>query len=136
MDCDFDNDEMRCQYCDWRAGGRDWRRNCKGRAGEIGVGWRLEIILNGMNAKKVGGCNCNEMISKMNRWGITGCREHRAEIVEHLKAAYKETSWADFAAASAKAITSGLAFKINPLDPFGSLVDEAIRLAEVSPPAT
>lgn len=81
-------------------------------------------------------CQCDEMLSKMNAWGVAGCREHRAEIVEHLKAAYKETSWADFATASSKAIASGLAFKINPLDPFGSLVDEAIRLAEVSPPAS
>jgi hypothetical protein len=70
------------------------------------------------------------MLAKMNRWGVDGCREHRAEIIAHLKAAYQETSWADFATASAKAIASGLAFSINPLDPFGSLVDEAIRRAE------
>jgi hypothetical protein len=95
-----------------------------------GPGNRLKEIIGSVGLEKTGGCRCDEMLVKMNAWGIDGCREHRAEIIAHLKAAYKETSWADFATASAKAIASGLAFSINPLDPFGSLVDEAIRRAE------
>jgi hypothetical protein len=35
-------------------------------------------------------------------------------------------------AAAARAVISGVAFRLNPLDPFGCLVDEAIRQAEVS----
>lgn len=33
------------------------------------------------------------------------------------------------------AVKTGLAWKINLLDPYGSLVDEAIRCAEASEPA-
>ena len=138
--CDFDNDAMTCPWCGYVAGGRNWNKNCLKRpvlARIPGAGDKLHGLISSIGVKRVGGCvSCGEMLGKMNAWGITGCRENRAEIVAHLKAAYRETSWADFAAASAKAIASGLAFKINPLDPFGSLVDEAIRLAEVSPPAT
>lgn len=136
IDCEFNNDAMTCPRCGFKAGGRDWRKNCPLGSGLPAVGSELMLMVDRIRLQNVPGCRCREMARKMNGWGVDGCREHRAEIVEHLKAAYKETSWADFAAASAKAIASGLAFKLNPLDPFGSLVDEAIRLAEVSPPAT
>lgn len=73
------------------------------------------------------------MIAKMNHWGVDGCREHRDEIIEHLRKAYKQTSTPELLAATAKAVTSGLAFKLNPLDPLGSLVDLAIERAAVPP---
>jgi len=34
------------------------------------------------------------------------------------------------ARAAVNAVKTGLAWKINPLDPYGSLLDEAIRRAE------
>lgn len=79
-------------------------------------------------------CNgaCDEMRRKMDTLGPTGCREHRAEIIEHLRKAYKATSTAELLAAAAKAVTSGLAFHLNPLDPLGSLVDLAIERASSS----
>ncbi len=31
-----------------------------------------------------GGCSCRDWELKMNRWGISGCEEHRQEIIDHL----------------------------------------------------
>ncbi len=76
--------------------------------------------------------SCQKMAAKMYARGTEGCQKHRAEIIEHLRTSYKETSTAEVWAAVANSVTTGLAFKLNPLDPFGSLVDEAIRRAEAS----
>lgn len=37
--------------------------------------------------------------------------------------------WKDKVAAAARAVATGLAFKLNPLDPFPALIDEAIHRA-------
>jgi len=66
----------------------------------------------------------------MNMLGVEGCRKHREALVKAVRNAYKRTGTVEVLAAAAKAVASGLAFKLNPLDPFGSLVDEAIRRAE------
>lgn len=97
------------------------------------VGTQLHAALTQLGVKPVTGCGCSRMIAKMNAWGVDGCREHRTEIIEHLRKAYKQTSTAELLAAAAKAVTSGLAFKLNPLDPLGSLVDLAIERAAVPP---
>lgn len=72
------------------------------------------------------------MIRRMNHWGVSGCRANRAKIVAHLRSAYKAASYVELAKAAGKAVTTGLAFRINPLDPIGSIIDEAIRLAEAA----
>jgi len=33
IDCDFDNDAMTCPRCGFKAGGRDWHKNCLNTAG-------------------------------------------------------------------------------------------------------
>lgn len=96
-----------------------------------GPGTELKSLLELLGAKKTAGCGCDEMIGRMNAWGPSGCREHRAEIVEHLGTAYSDLSMGELATATAGAITSGLALRLNPLDVCGSLVDEAIRRAEL-----
>jgi hypothetical protein len=83
--------------------------------------------------KSVGCKRCDEMMEKMNAWGPGGCRAHRAEIVEHLRTSYKEVSYTALAKAAASGILSGLALRLNPFDPLGSLVDEAIRRSEITP---
>ncbi len=143
MICDFDNDALTCPRCKFalrplgrtlalaakiEATGRTWIKNCD----LAGVGDFLAQIIHSVGGKPATGCQCRELRGKMNQWGAAGCREHRAEIVEHLRKAYKGTSAVELLTAAAKAVTSGLAFKLNPLDPFGSLVDEAIRRAEAS----
>lgn len=95
-----------------------------------GVGDRLQLILAGLSIKKKGCGRCDEMIGRMNAWGVAGCREHRAEIAEHLKTAYEELTWSEWLLAIARAATNGLVLRINPFDRIGSLVDEAIRQFE------
>jgi hypothetical protein len=72
------------------------------------------------------------MIRNMNSWGIEGCREREAEIADRLRDAYKETSWQQSLAAVSRSVRNGLAFRLNPLDPFTGLVREAIRIAEAA----
>jgi transposase len=72
---------------------------------------------------------------KMNLWGAEGCRVHRAAIAAWLKESAAATSWLEKAATAAKLIGKSW---FNPLDPYGSLVDEAIRRAVAAvdaPPA-
>jgi len=68
----------------------------------------------------------------MNAWGVAGCREHRAEIIDHMRANAKSYGWSTVATAAAKAVLTGIAFRLSILDPYGSLVDEAIRLAKAA----
>lgn len=65
----------------------------------------------------------------MEQWGVEGCIAHRAEIVEWLRTAAEERGWSAVIAAAIEAVKTGEAFTMNPLDPYGSLVDEAIRRA-------
>lgn len=75
---------------------------------------------------------CIEFMNKMDIWGVASCIQHKAEIVTHIRAKARETSWATTIKAAAKATASGLAFKINPIDPAPGLVAEAIRLAGIN----
>ena len=65
----------------------------------------------------------------MDGWGVAGCRERRAEIVEWLKSQERKASWGTRLFAAFRTVTSGM-WWLNPLDPLGSLTDEAIRRAE------
>jgi hypothetical protein len=74
----------------------------------------------------------------MNRLGVDGCRANRARLVEKLKLNAQRYSWGDVATAVANASKNAVVSAVhlervwipNPLDPYGSLLDEAIRLAE------
>lgn len=57
------------------------------------------------------------MVAQMNAWGPAGCREHRAEIVDHL-------------VKQANVESTELPFGMDLRELLGELVDEAIRLAE------
>lgn len=73
---------------------------------------------------------CAELAAKMQQWGLAGCREHRAEIAKEINSRIGEVSWATIALAAAKAV---MKFPIDLRDPVGSMVDEAIRRAELMP---
>lgn len=94
-----------------------------------GVGTILHRILLQLRFKRDGCGPCDAMIAKMNEWGPAGCHLHREEIIRHLRKAYQETSKTEKATAAFFAVTSGLAFKLNPLDRYGSLLDLAISHA-------
>jgi len=92
-----------------------------------GVGSQLWKILESIQISHRSTCPCMEWAERMNAWGPKGCQLARREIVEHMKASAKNYGWGDIAKAASKAVASGLAWKLSPLDPFGSLLDEAIR---------
>lgn len=98
------------------------------------VGDKLEEIFEEMSLFKFQGCSCESLKRKMNMWGPQGCREHFAEIVHELEENSKKYNWAQKIRAAGNAALTGLVFKINWLNPFPDLVNEAIRRAEVSPP--
>jgi hypothetical protein len=74
-------------------------------------------------------CACLGRAEQMNRWGVAGCRLARAEIVQWMQDGSTQYGWGTVVTAAAKAVFSGLAFRLSLADPYGSLVDEAIRLA-------
>jgi hypothetical protein len=99
-----------------------------------GVGSQLWSLLESLAVRHSATCDCLAWAERMNAWGPPGCRLARAEIVAHMRASAKNYGWGDLAIAAAKAMTTGLAWRINPLDIYGSLLDEAIRRAEKSGP--
>ncbi len=66
----------------------------------------------------------------MNRDGIEGCRLNIDGYAVELAARAGDYSTADWLAAAARAVASGLAFSLNPLSPFRSLVEYAIAAEE------
>lgn len=99
------------------------------------VGDGLHNLIASLGIKPKRSCNCEAMRQKMNQLGPTGCREHKSEIIEHLRTAYKKTDWPSvFSAALRGATHLWLVRRINPLHPIESglaaMVDEAIERAE------
>lgn len=97
-----------------------------------GPGTELHAMLENIGIRPSAHCPCRKMARKMDRWGVEGCRQNRQEIIDHIQQQMDARGWADKLAAASRAAVSGLAFRLNPLDIPGSLVDEAIRRAEVT----
>lgn len=101
-----------------------------------GPGTLMLVILGSLTVKPDKCENeCAKMARQMDEWGPGGCREHREEILQHLRAAYSKTDWPTvFAAALAGSTHLWLVRRINPLHPIESglsaLLDEAILRAE------
>jgi hypothetical protein len=97
-----------------------------------GPGTELKKMLASMNINPSPSCDCNAKAALMDKNGVIWCRENRDMIVGWLKDGAPRWRWTDQITNALRAVASGLAFHLNPLDPFGSLVDEAIRRAEVA----
>lgn len=98
-----------------------------------GPGTELKLLIRELKLR-IGCGSCDKMAAEMNANGIDWCRANREQIAQHLRdKAAKVKTW-DKLKAAALAIASGLAFRIDPLDVYGSLVDEAIRRAEKQTP--
>ena len=95
-----------------------------------GVGSQLWRLLEELGIKHTAICLCLDWAERMNSWGPIGCRLARPGIISHLESSAKNYGWLNFVKAATMTVISGLVFKINPLDPYGSLLDEAIRRAE------
>lgn len=97
-----------------------------------GPGTELKYLIGTMGIAERIGCDCNRKAQQMDLWGIEVCKEKRDTIVGWMHNGAKAWGWADKIKAAAKAVKSGLAFKLDPTDPYGSLIDEAIRRAEAN----
>jgi hypothetical protein len=96
-----------------------------------GPGSQLWRLLQSIGVEHTATCPCLDWAERMNAWGPKGCRLARAEIITHMQASAANYGWGDLTKAATKALTTGLAWRLNPLDPYGSLLAEAIRLSDV-----
>ena len=101
-------------------------REPQNRPGDV-----LHGILREEHGFKVMSCKCQEWIDRMNLWGCSGCREHIAEIIEHL---YDEASGNPQVSL---AIRIGLQVPIiGPIEGrrrITAIVERAITMAEQAP---
>lgn len=97
-----------------------------------GVGSQLWRLLESVGIQHAADCDCLAWAERMNAWGPAGCRQQRVAIAAHMRDSARSYGWGDLAQAAAKAVTTGLVLRLNPLDIYGSLLDEAIRLAEAA----
>lgn len=95
-----------------------------------GVGDHLKDVTAELGITMKQGCSCASLAAEMNRRGPDGCRAKRDKLVAEMVKNAQRYSWGDVAWAAVNAVKTGLAWHINPLDPYGSLLDEAIRRAE------
>lgn len=91
------------------------------------VGTNMTMVLGELAAEQKSTCGCAAAAAQMDAWGIAGCEYHRKEIVGWLENGYSHTTWL----ATIRAGWRGM-FIINPLDPFNSLLNEAIRRTTAS----
>lgn len=100
-----------------------------------GPGTELKKMLESIGITPSNACDCRHRANQMDVWGVDGCRKHFDTIVAWMREGQERWGWKERLSAAAKAVKSGLAFKLNPLDPFPSLIEEAIRRAEPVSPA-
>ncbi len=94
-----------------------------------GPGTELKTLLASLGLDSAGGCGCADRAKKMDVWGVAGCEEHREEILAWLRREQAKRGWLEKTKAIALAVTTGLAFVLDPLDPAPGLLDEVLRRA-------
>lgn len=110
-----------------------------------GPGTEMKKLLKEMGIEATAKCACNARALQMDLWGADGCEENFDLIVEWLQDGSeqwiaevikeddqeKKVTWADKIkkkiSIAKNALLSGVAFKINPLKPYESLVRESIK---------
>lgn len=105
-----------------------------------GLGTELTKLLASLGLAGEAGCGCKAMAKRMDEWGLGGCKVNEAEILDWMRAAHAKLGWRERLAVVGRAVGSGLAFRLDPLDPARGLLDEARRLygpvAPAGPPNT
>lgn len=79
------------------------------------------------------GCNCPALLSEMNRLGPDGCRQERSRLVDALKENAKKYTWGEKVTSAIAAMRTTLVWRIDVLDPYGSMLDEAICRTDPTP---
>jgi len=106
-----------------------YRRNWLALANApAGSGEHLRRLLHELDITSREGCGCKERISQMDGWG-RACAGHRAEIASWLQEAAAERGWLEKIRTGVKLLAQPW---FNPVYPYGSIVDEAIRRSEES----
>lgn len=98
---------------------------------EHGPGTELKEILKSIGIEASQNCSCNRRAAEMNVLGVAGCRAKKDEIVGWLREGAPKWSWTAKLSAAAMSVKTGLAMKVNWLDPFPDLVELAITNAEM-----
>lgn len=80
------------------------------------------------------GCSCHDLQLRMDVLGVDGCRKEFTELKAEISLNLDKWGWTEFfsnfATGLVKAISTGIAWRLNPIDPIGSLLREAIKRAE------
>lgn len=92
-------------------------------------GTELHELLQGLGVEMPAECPCRDRIQQMDAWGVDGCREHRATIIQWLTEAQQEAGWLSTLSVAWRACNQPW---MRFADPLGSLVDEAVRRATES----
>jgi hypothetical protein len=89
-------------------------------------------MLDAIGVQEKADCNCKLVRRRMDEWGVSGCQDpaNQAWIVAQMEANAARYSWLEKVQVAMSAAASPLAFVIDPLDIYGSLVREAIRRAD------
>jgi len=95
-----------------------------------GPGSQLWHLFSRLGIQHTAECSCVLLADIMNSLGPQGCREQRAKLLKLMYKNKKKYGWHDTLKAAKNLIVLGWLFKINPMDPLSSLLDEAIKLAE------
>ena len=102
---------------------------------EDGAGSEFAALVAELGITMPDNCTCKALKNQMDMQGPAWCRDNKPQLEVQIKANAGKWGWteklANIATAGWKSITTGLALKINPLDPIPSLFDEAVRRAEV-----
>lgn len=99
-----------------------------------GPGTELKAVLATLGINPAPSCDCHARAVQMDEWGVQGCRQHSEQILAWLREGQSRWGWKDKLTAAGRAVVNRLALKLNPLDPFPGLVEEAIRRAEEKDP--
>jgi hypothetical protein len=99
-------------------------------APDHGPGTELALILKSLGIEPQSSCDCKGKQAQMNVWGVAGCRANLNTIIGWMRDGAGRWNWTDRFAAAAKAVTTGLAFQVNWLDPFPDIIEQAIQRAE------
>jgi len=104
-----------------------------------GPGTELKKILDSLGIHAPENCGCRATMRAMDDLGVEGCRDQFDMIVNKIRENADKWGWgklsglAKLPAAGLRAIVSGLAFRVNPLDPIPGVVEQAILAAEADP---
>lgn len=102
-----------------------------GIVGELpGVGTLLRGIFSEMTIVPVKKCGCAKIAQEMDTEGPDWCMAHRHELATRIYEKSSISEWIQAFASLPTNIQSGLAFRINPLNPVVSLIEEAVRRYE------